>query len=859
MSERAFSPGDLLGHYRLIEKIGKGGQGEVWRTKDERFGRHVALKILPAQALADSGTRNRFRREAMAVGKLNHPNIATAHDFDTQPVYYLVTEYVSGSGLDQRLAAGALSEDAVIALGIQLASGLEAAHREGIIHRDLKPGNLRINDDGKLKILDFGLAEMFDPSKDIASLETITINLTLTGTLPYMAPEQFSGIADQRTDLWSAGAVLYEMATGKLPFPETQVQELRKAIQTREPLPPSKVNQAVSGGLEQVILKCLKKNPSQRYQSATELREDLERLAQGRKTREEQKRQGRRFAVAALAAVLAISAFLIADDWPKIRSKLWPTAEDTASRFTSMAILPLESANQNSPDDALVRGIADTVTARIADGTNRQKLQVIPASELIAQHVRTVDAARREFGVERVLEVSLQRSGEKVRVTCSLIDSKTHKLVKACSLTGNGADLFGLQDELAVSVVAMLPHDLRNEQAAPSEVQAAAPAGYEYYLKGRGYLLDYQKPENINAAITEFEHALMLSPNYGPAYAGLGEAYWQRYKSDHKTEWLDKASSNCDKSAQTDPRLAQAHACLANVYRSRGQYELSLQESKKAVELDSKDVLALLALADGYDKLHKDSEAESTFKRAIEISPNYWAVYNWFGNYYYRNSRYRDAEDMFRKSVELKPGNHRALYNLGGIYLMEGRYQEAIDASKHSLDLRPTLQAYDNLGTAYFYLHRYSDAVTAYQKARDLDDRNFMNWGNLGDALYWSVQRRSESADIYKRAIQLAKVQLQTNPNDPETLAFMASYYAMLGDKPAALSELQKALQLDRQNSDVMFRAAIIYNQIGDQRQTLEWLKKAAAANFSRSTIRDTPDFDALKRYPAFEEIVTGA
>src|SRR5215813_9894178 len=215
MSERAFSPGDLLGHYRLIEKIGKGGQGEVWRAKDERFGRHVALKILPAQALADSGTRDRFRREALAVGKLNHPNIATAHDFDTKPVDYLVTEYISGSGLDRRLAGGALPEDTVITLGMQLAAGLEAAHREGIIHRDLKPGNLRINEEGTLKILDFGLAEMFDPTNDVGSLETIAINMTLSGTLHYIAHEHFGGAANQRTDLWSAGAVLYEMATGK--------------------------------------------------------------------------------------------------------------------------------------------------------------------------------------------------------------------------------------------------------------------------------------------------------------------------------------------------------------------------------------------------------------------------------------------------------------------------------------------------------------------------------------------------------------------------------------------------------------------------------------------------------------------
>jgi len=264
MSLPTFSPGDELGHYRLSEKIGSGGQGEVWRARDERFDRDVAVKILPPNVLNNESARERFRREARAVGRLNHPNVATAHDFDDKPVDYLVTEYVAGTGLDQKLAGGALPEDTVITLGIQLASGLEAAHRQGIIHRDLKPGNLRINEEGNLKILDFGLAEIVDPSTDIASLVTVTLNMTLTGTLPYMAPEQFSGVSDQRTDLWSAGAVLYEMATGKLPFPETQLQKLKDAILHKDPVPPSAMNPNISQGLEQTILRCLRKDAGKR-------------------------------------------------------------------------------------------------------------------------------------------------------------------------------------------------------------------------------------------------------------------------------------------------------------------------------------------------------------------------------------------------------------------------------------------------------------------------------------------------------------------------------------------------------------------------------------------------------------------
>ena len=859
MTERTFSPGDELGRYRLIEKIDKGGQGEVWRAKDERFGRHVAIKVLPAKALDDPGARDRFRREALAVGKLNHPNIATAHDFDTKPVDYLVTEYISGSGLDRRLAGGALSEDTVITLGMQLAAGLEAAHREGIIHRDLKPGNLRINEEGTLKILDFGLAEMFDPTKDVASLETITINMTLTGTLPYMAPEQFGGAADQRTDLWSAGAVLYEMATGKLPFPETQIQELRDAIQHKEPAPPRQVNPEISAGMEQVILRCLRKNPHQRYQSATELREDLDRLAAGRKTREHEKQRARRFAVAALVAVFAVSAVGVADYWPEIRKKLWPTTENTANQFRLMAILPLETASQNPSDDALVRGVAETVSARIAQETNGQKLQLIPPSELIARSAKTTDAACKEFGVERVLEVAVQRAGNQVRVTCSLIDSKTHQVIRACTVTGNGDDWFALQDKLVGDVIAMLPPAFRNEQAAPTEVLAAAPAGYEAYLKGKGYLLDYQKPENIDAAIKEFQQALQLNPNYAPALAGLGEAYWQGYKNHRGNDWLDKAKVNCEKALAADPKLAAGHTCLGSVHLARGAYDQALHEVQQAIARDPSDVHTILVMADTYDKLRDYPEAERTFRRAISLSPNYWAVYNWTGAFYAAHARYASAEDMFRKASDLAPGNERALFNLGAMLLLEGRYREAIDALQRSIQLNPTMfAAYSNLGTAHFYLRQYRDAITAYDKARALDEQYFMNWGNLGDALYWSPERRPESSAAYRRAVELGQARLQINPKDGLTRAYVASYYAMLGDKHDATAELERALNLAPQDPDVLFRASLVYNQFGDDRQALDWLKKALAGNFSRTTVRDTPDFDHLKSNPAFQSIITG-
>src|SRR5215469_9690211 len=321
MSTPSIFAGQVLGHYRLIERIGGGGQGEVYRAHDERFDRDVAVKILPFKLLPDEAARKRFCKEAQAVGKLTHPNIATAYYFgEENGIDFLVTEYVAGSGLDEKLEQGAMPEEVVAKLGIQLASGLQAAHREGIVHRDLKPGNLRITPDGHLKILDFGLAELVDPTKDVATVRTVTVNMTLTGTVPYMAPEQFGGVCDHRTDLWGAGAVLYEMATGQLPFPETQLQKLKDAILHKEPVRPSKINPKISPGLEAVILKALQKDPNRRYQTAAEFRNDLIRVARGKSVKRDWELQRRGLRAAATVVLAGILGFATYHYWPRPHS-----------------------------------------------------------------------------------------------------------------------------------------------------------------------------------------------------------------------------------------------------------------------------------------------------------------------------------------------------------------------------------------------------------------------------------------------------------------------------------------------------------------------------------------------------------
>jgi eukaryotic-like serine/threonine-protein kinase len=273
--------GQVFGHYRIVEQIGAGGMGVVYRAHDERLDRDVALKVLPAGALADEAAHKRFRKEALTLAKLKHPNVATVHDFDTNGgIDFLVMEYVDGMTLTDKVAQGAMLEDDVLTLGTEIAKTLEVAHNRGVVHRDLKPGNIMVTSQGDVKLLDFGLATLLRASD--TTTDAFTNNPVISGTLFYMAPEQLRGEApDYRSDIYSMGAVLYELATGERPFPEAPFGELTHAILQQAPVPPSLVNRRISAELERIILKCLKKEPNDRYQSAKELSLDLWRLLQG--------------------------------------------------------------------------------------------------------------------------------------------------------------------------------------------------------------------------------------------------------------------------------------------------------------------------------------------------------------------------------------------------------------------------------------------------------------------------------------------------------------------------------------------------------------------------------------------------
>lgn len=848
------SIGQVLGHYRIVEQVGAGGMGVVFRAHDEQLDRDVALKILPRVALLSEPARRQFRREALSLARITDPNVTMAFDFGRDDgIDYLVTEYVPGITLDSKLAGRPLPEGEVLNLGKQLASGLETAHREGVIHRDLKPGNLRVTPEGRLKILDFGLAFLLQADTETAVAATLTNSYSDAGTLPYMAPEQVKGHkTDARTDVWAAGAVLYEMSTGKRPFADLTGAQLVAAILEKEPVVPRALNPKISEGLERVILRALQKDPKERYQSAGDLRIDLANLATGTtpvhapgKTPPNWERW---LVIAALMLALAGMGIW----W--IRHRGGPPS--AAGRV--MAVLPFESVANDPPTNALGLGLTETVTTKLVQASDGGQLQLVATRELVAQGVKTADQARREFGTDLVLEGSLQQSGNQIRITCSLVDPKTHVQLAAKEVTGDANQIFELQDRLFDKVLEMLPLAVepfrRQALRARPDTQ---PAAYDFYLRGRGYLEEYQNLDNIQNAITQFERAIAVDRNYAPAHAAMGMAYAIGFQQKNQgKDWLQKARSHCERALAITPQLAEGHTCLGNVYFSTGHYDDAVNELQRSLDLDhlSDETLRLLAAA--YQKTGNAVAAEEAFRKAVSLRPNYWGVYSAFGSFYYNQARYADAAEEFRKAIQLAPLNYRGYSNLGAMYELLGQSGEAMEAFKRSADLHPSAESYGNLGTAYFYLRRYDDAAESLKQALKIDDKDWLNWGNLGDTLYQNPARRVEAMDAYRKAIELANARLEVNARDADILAFTADYYAMLDDEGHARERLGSAFAVTATDPDVLFRAAILHNHFRDTDKTLEFLSKSVAAGYSRFIIRDTPDFDHLKNDPRFRALL---
>ena len=856
--------GTIIGRFAIQELLGKGGMGEVYRASDLRLKRQVALKRIAPHLRGDKRSRERLWKEAEWASRLSDPHIAAVHDvIDEENELFIVMEFVEGQTLRRRLAEP-ISIIEFLPIATECALALAAAHNAGVVHHDIKPENIMLTTSGQVKVLDFGVAKNL-PSQPEATLSAQTWT-EFAGTLNYMAPEAVrEEESDSRADIFSLGIVFYEAIAGSNPFRAKSFLETSDRILNHEQVPLCELNPKLPAEFDRIVGKMLAKDPAQRYSAAADLAVDLRALERtltesGVRVIRQLPVARRRWAmpwgtlILAAASLVAIAVYTPARQQLKIWLGISPIP-----RTKQVAVLPLSVADGDAQTAAFGAGLTETLTAKLTQLTGDPSFQVVPATEIRGKHVSTVDDARKEFGVNLVLEGSLHKSGQQVRVNCILVDARTRRQLRAESLTFAATDSFAAEDAVVNGAIRMLELEIQGRQRKALETHGTQVAGaYDYYLQGRGYLQNYDREENLDSAVQVFERALAIDPGYALAYAGLGDAYWKKYRSNKEPSWIEKSRSACQQASRLDSKLSSAHACLGTLSAGTGNYQEAAREFERAVETEPTNDDAFRGLAGAYERLGKPEEAENTYRRAIELRPHYWAGYNWLGAFYYRHVRFREAAEMFNQVVALAPDSFLGYSNLGATYVEQARYADAIRILEQSIAIRPSDYGYTNLGNAYFFLRRYEEADQAYQQAIKLSEKDSLLWWNLGDGYYWTPGKRSQSVAAYRQGITTAEEELRVNPKNSYSYGVLAICHAMLGEKKLAFDALGSGLQLSSADPFLLFQAALVYNQFGQSDEAIAWLKKAQTAGYSQARIRDYPNFDSLWINPRSQELLRG-
>jgi serine/threonine-protein kinase len=771
-SGQGLAVGINLGHYRIAEKIGAGGMGEVYRAHDEHLDRDVAIKVLPAGTLSDQSARRHFRKEALALSKLNHPGIATIYDFDTQDgIDFLVMEYIPGITLSEKLAGRPLAEKDVIALGTQLAEGLAAAHAEGVVHRDLKPANLRVTVDGRLKILDFGLAKLALPVVPTAATESLVDSQAMAGTLPYMAPEQLLGEeVDARTDLHAAGAVLYEMATGQRPFGKLDHAQLITAILRQAPAPPGELNSQVSAELERLIGKCLEKEPDSRYQSAKELAVDLRRLgaastvtASWRPAQKPRLRTWKRV-VFGLTGALGLTAILIGFNVNRWRERLF--GMEAERRIHSLAVLPLVNLSHDPEQEYFADGMTEEL---ITDLSKIGSLKVISRTSVMQYKnaKRPLPQIGRELGVEGVIEGSVQRVGDRVRISAQLIYAPRDTHLWAESYDRDLHDVLELQGEVAQVIANEVNAKVTpKEQARLAEKRPIDPEAYQAYLQGR-YYWNKRTKEDITKAIGYFQQAINKEPDYALAYSGLADSYLilSIYSNAPWQETYGQAKAAATKALEIDDSLAEAHATLAAT-RAGDHWDLAG------------------ALTEG--------------ARAIQLNPNYATAHQWYAEYLICLGDADKAIAEMRRAEELDPLSLVINSTYGRILLQARRYDDALAQGQKTLGMDANFYpGHQLLAEVYEEQGLFGQAITERQRAATLAGESAEEAARR-TLLLRSAYARNGAKAYWEQRLELAMKDARQSKDLPYDLADSSPYQlavlnARAGRNEAAVGLLQKA------------------------------------------------------------------
>ena len=857
---------DFGPRYRIETLLGQGGMGRVYKAYDKELNRTVAIKVVRQGAMGEADALNRFKQELVLASKISHKNILRIHDLgEVNGMKFITMAYVEGKDLHQIIKENPkLPLERVLKFATQLAGALAAAHAEDVVHRDLKPQNILLDKSDQVYISDFGLAKSFAEG---------AVGMTQTGaflgTPRYMSPEQVEGKpTDGRADLYAYGLILYEMVTGDVPFTgDSTLKVMYQRIQEK-PKSPKLVNADLPNWLVRIIMRCLERDPADRYQTAYEILADL----QGANTASSSgithsgssiqirlpEFAERRWVWAVAGVVLLIAlAFAI----PPVRHMILPGGNGTSNvsgvppissgRF--VAVLPLQILGDASQLSYVAQGIEEALSAKLFQ---LKDVRVTPSDAADkADQKQPLPKIARALGANLLVQGVLQGSGDKIRIIMKLEDVADGKRLWSREFNGVVADLFTLQDQIYNELVAGLKINPTNDEIATAEARPTNnTAAYDFYLRGRNSMRGHD-PKIIQAALDYFDQALKEDPKFALAYTGIADASLRMYKIKKDSFWTQKALAAAQQAEQLNDKLPEVHATLGSVYRATGKYSESVAELSRALSLAPNSDDFYRRLGDVYLDSGNGAKALEAYQKALQLNPYYWVNQNALGNAYAGRADFPKALQAFQQVTTLEPDVNVGFENVGNVYLQQGKYQESIPYFQKALQIEPSSSAYSNLGTSYFFLKQYSNAVEMFEKAVAVNPNDTDMMVNLADA-YRGAGQQDKARAAYQQAIASGFKELQTNPQNAEVMSEMALSYAKIGDAPKAQNFIRQARGIDKNSVNYIYTEAQIDALLGQSADALKMLREAFEKHYPAEFAAGDEDLKNLNGNPEFATLI---